>query len=58
MIGLGLSGAVSVIATVFILEVGTVLADIVGKRKVEETVGKNGSRKGRGARAGDESGRS
>ena len=40
MIGLGLSGAVSVIATVFILEVGTVLADIVGKRKVEERLAK------------------
>ncbi len=35
MAGLLLSGGVSVIVTVFILEVGTVLADIVGKRKVE-----------------------
>ena len=40
MTGLGLSGLVSVIATIFILEVGTVLADIVGKRKVEERLAK------------------
>ena len=35
MFRVGLSGAVSVIITIFVLEVGTVLADIVGKRKVE-----------------------
>ena len=40
MAGLLLSGGVSVIVTVFILEVGTVLADIVGKRKVEERLAK------------------
>ena len=40
MTGLGLSGLVSVIVTIFVLEVGTVLADIVGKRKVEERLAK------------------
>ena len=40
MAGLLLSGGVSVIVTVFVLEVGTVLADIVGKRKVEERLAK------------------
>ena len=40
MAGLLLSGGVSVIVTVFVLEVGTVLADIVGKRKVEVRLAK------------------
>ena len=35
MFRVGLSGAVSVVITIFVLEVGTVLADIVGKRKVQ-----------------------
>ena len=38
--GLGLSGLVSIFITIFVLEVGTVLADIVGKRKVEERLAK------------------
>ena len=33
--GLGLSRLVSIFITIFVLEVGTVLADIVGKRKAE-----------------------
>ena len=33
--GLGLSGLVSIFITIFVLEVGTVLADIVGRRKAE-----------------------
>ena len=35
MIGIGISGAVSIILTIFVLEVSTVLADIVGRRKAE-----------------------
>ena len=38
--GLGLSGLVSIFITIFVLEVGTVLADIVGRRKVEERLAK------------------
>ena len=33
--GIALSGAVAVIVTIFVLEVSTVLADIVGRRKAE-----------------------
>ena len=33
--GVALSGAVAVIVTIFVLEVSTVLADIVGRRKAE-----------------------
>ena len=38
--GLGLSGLVSIFITIFVLEVGTVLADIVGRRKVGERLAK------------------
>ena len=38
--GFGLSGLSSVFITIIVLEVGTVLADIIGKRKVEERLAK------------------
>ena len=49
--GIALSGAVSVIVTIFILEVSTVLADIVGRRKAEERADKAEERADREAAA-------
>ena len=49
--GVALSGAVAVIVTIFILEVSTVLADIVGKRKVEERLAESEAARAREAAA-------
>ena len=49
--GVALSGAVAVIVTIFILEVSTVLADIIGRRKVEERLAESEAARAREAAA-------